>query len=340
MRLLICTQIMDKNDPIALGFFHRWVEELAKYFEHIDVICLKAGTHTLPMNVHVHSLGKEGGVNMCKYIFRFYRYLFVLRNSYDRVFVHMNPHYILLGGLWWRIAGIPISFWRNHAHMNLMTRIAAVFARKIFYTSPFACTSRYAHAVQMPVGIDLTRFTEKETHREGKIKVLFLGRLSPVKRAEIFIEAGKVLGAEYEMHLYGDDPEEGGVYLQKLKNMAGENIFFHSAIKNELTPDIYRAHDIYVNLTPEGSMDKTVLEAVACGVWVIVTNTSFSKVVSRYSILANATGVGLAEKITQVASISDKEKSELTKRAIQVVAEDHSLEKLAFLLHKYITEKV
>ena len=60
MRLLICTQAIDKNDPI-LGFFHRWVIEFAKHFEHISVICLREGTHTLPENVSVYSLGKEGG---------------------------------------------------------------------------------------------------------------------------------------------------------------------------------------------------------------------------------------------------------------------------------------
>jgi len=73
MKLLICTQMIDKNDPI-LGFFHRWVEEFAKHFEHIHVICLKEGQHTLPQNVTVHSLGKEGGESRIKYVIRFYRF--------------------------------------------------------------------------------------------------------------------------------------------------------------------------------------------------------------------------------------------------------------------------
>ena len=58
MKLLIVTQIVDKNDPI-LGFFHRWIEEFAKHVEHIEVICLKEGKHKLPSNVHIHSIGKE-----------------------------------------------------------------------------------------------------------------------------------------------------------------------------------------------------------------------------------------------------------------------------------------
>ncbi len=339
MRLLICTQMVDKNDPI-LGFFHGWLEELSKHFSEIQVICLKEGVHALPKNIHIYSLGKENGESTIKYVTRFYRYLFLLRHSYDRVFVHMNPHYIVLGGLWWSIIRTPIFFWRNHAEMNIMTRIGAYFAKKVFYTSPFACTSRYKHAVQMPVGIDLSRFTPEETKRTGKTKVLFLGRLSPVKRAEIFIDAGRVLGDTYELHVYGDDPVEGGRYAQTLKNRAGENVFFHSAVKNEDTPQLYRTHDIYVNLTPEGSMDKTVLEAVACGTWVIVTNTSFSSMLSAHSILRDTTPQGLAQKIIDSVSIPVAEKMNYTETANRAVTQNHSLEKLGILLHTYITEMI
>ena len=55
MRLLICTQAVDVNDPI-LGFFVRWIEEFAKHCEKVTVICLRKGEYTLPQNVHVHAL--------------------------------------------------------------------------------------------------------------------------------------------------------------------------------------------------------------------------------------------------------------------------------------------
>ena len=62
MKLLITTQVVDQND-LFLGFFHGWLEEFAKHFEHITVICLKEGTHSLPENVEVISLGKERGTS-------------------------------------------------------------------------------------------------------------------------------------------------------------------------------------------------------------------------------------------------------------------------------------
>ena len=96
MKLLIITQVIDKNHPV-LGFFHRWVEEFAVHCEHVHVICLQKGVFDLPVNVTVHSLGKEDGVSRATYLLRFYKNIWQLRHEYDSVFVHMNQLYVLLG---------------------------------------------------------------------------------------------------------------------------------------------------------------------------------------------------------------------------------------------------
>ena len=338
MKLLICTQAVDKEDPI-LGFFHGWIKELAKHFESIHVICLKEGIHTLPENVRVYSLGKESGENRLKYILRFYSYVWKLRGTYTRIFIHMNPHYILLSGLYWKLSRIPIFFWRNHAQMNLMTRIAAMLSKRVMFTSPFACMSVYAHGIQMPVGIDTKLFnadgerTSRDTHTK---RILFLGRLSPVKRAEIYVEAARYLQHGYEFHLYGNDPLREQKYFETLKKMSGTNVFFHPAIKNNETPDIYRAFDVYVNLTPEGSMDKTVLEAASCGVSILVSNTSFSNILHPSSLVPTVSGEELAQKISAMANLSQENKKKYSMYAQENITARHSLEKLATALYSYM----
>src|ERR1041385_8548279 len=121
MRLLVTTQAVDLNDPV-LGFFHRWIEELAKHYEHVHVICLKEGEQRLPSNVSVHSLGKEQGRSRVKYLVLFYRYIWTLRNEYDAVFVHMNQEYVLLGWKLWFLLGKRIVLWRNHKKGSFLTR--------------------------------------------------------------------------------------------------------------------------------------------------------------------------------------------------------------------------
>lgn len=338
MKLLICTQTIDKNDPI-LGFFHRWVEEFAKHFDAIQVICLKEGDHSLPKNVTVHSLGKESGESFFKYVTRFYRYLFTLQGSYDRVFVHMNPHYIMLGGIWWMLARTPIYFWRNHARMNIMTRIAARFASLVFYTSPFACTSRYAHARQMPVGIDTNLFVvheETEDKNTRPKKILFLGRVSPVKRVEVFIETAKYLSPAYEFHIYGDAPKKDLTYYETQRAQAGTNVFFHTGVTNTETPEVYRMHDLYVNLTPEGSMDKTVFEAAACGVPVLVSNTSFRGTVPEISITSDVSPKYLAERIVSILEQGTEKRQNTNTETRKLIVTNHSLAKLATMLYNYM----
>ena len=340
MKLLITTQNIDKNDPI-LGFFHRWVEEFAKHFEHIYVICLSEGEHTLPANVTVYSLGKESGENMVKYVWRFYTHLWTLNGKYDAVFSHMNPHYILLGGLVWRLQKKNIFFWRNHARMNIMTRIASVFAKRIFYTSPYACTARYAHAVKMPVGIDTERFDKEDVLKERtqKKKILFLGRLSPVKRVDLLVEVAKLLPDTHEVHIYGDAPKKDEIYGQQLRAQAGSNVYFHNAVKNTDTPAIYRAHDVFVNLTPRGSMDKTVLEASACGTMAIITNESFLNTIDPISYIEDVSVQSILDTIIRITSLDTQLYTNSMHTTRAKIIEHESLVKLGDMLYNYIHEQ-
>lgn len=336
MKLLITTQTVDRNDPV-LGFFHGWVLEFSKYFERIDIICLREGDHDLPENVRVFSLGKEEGKSLLSYVIRFYRYAWRLNSECDAVFSHMNPHYIILAGILWKVTGKRIFFWRNHAEMNLMTRIAAYFSERVFYTSPFACTARFSHAVQMPVGIDTDVFKADDTVERRENLVLFLGRLSPVKQPELFVEAVRTLPA-YEAHLYGDEPDDAIGYHAQLEARAGANTIFHTAVVNTETPKIYSACGIYVNLTPKGSMDKTIFEAAACGALVLAQNDSVRTILPKEMFLQEATPDAVRKGIEQLHNLLPERKRAYRDELRRMVVSDHSLEKLGALLYQYIAK--
>ncbi len=332
MKLLITTQAVDKNDPI-LGFFHGWLLEFAQHFERVEVICLREGEHALPAHVHVHSLGKERGVNYVRYLTRLFQNVSMLRHEYDVVFSHMNPHYIVLCGWLFALMGKPMFFWRNHAKMNVLTRIAARFARRVFYTSPFACTRVFPHAMQMPVGIDTEVFRPAVGKAAKEKPLLFFGRLSPVKRPELFIHAANML-PEYHVDIYGDVQNADAEYGDNLRHSAGKHITFHDAVTNSEAPAIYSTHEIYVNLTPEGSMDKTVLEAAACGTLVLVSNTSFKGMLPDICILSGSTAEDVRDGIVRLSALSETEKNEYRTQLQKMVREQHSLSKLVGLLQE------
>lgn len=335
MKLLITTQAVDAEDPV-LGFFHGWLTEFSNRFESIEVICLREGVHELPQNVHVHSLGKEEGVSRMTYLYRYFWYLFTLRRKYDAVFSHMNPHYIVLAGwvLWLR--RVPMYFWRNHARMNLMTRIASFFARKVFYTSRHSCTSVFPHAVQMPVGINTDLFTGSEETRRTDASILFLGRLSPVKRLDVLIDVARTLSM-YNVHVYGAAVDrDGEAYVAEQKSRASNNTYFHGPVRNDETPAIYQSFELYLNLTPNGSFDKTILEAGLCGALPIVMNESLQGILPEELILQTTDVQSICERITAVHALSVTEKKALRATIRTRIVEQHSLRKLGEELYAHI----
>jgi len=268
MKLLILTQKVDKDDPI-LGFFHRWAEEFAKNFEKVTVICLEEGEHNLP-GVKVLSLGKEKNISKFKYLLNFYRYIWQERNNYDAVFVHMNQEYVLLGWKTWWFLGKKIYLWRNHAKGNLLTRLAVLLSHKVFYTSPQSFTARFKKSIQMPVGIDTGFFKPDPMVEREPNSVLFLGRISPVKRVLEFIEWVK--DNHYDATIAGPILPEDKEYGEKVLKALTSKIKYVGPVTQEEARRLYQSHEFYVNKTPPGSFDKTILEARACDAKLVIDN--------------------------------------------------------------------
>jgi|SRR3989344_2994836 len=295
-RLLICTQAVDQDDP-ALGFFHRWLEEFAKHCEMVHVVCLKEGEHHLPENVHVHSLGKEfhQGPSLVKrawYIMRFFRYIWSLRREYDAVFVHMNPEYVALGGILWRLSGKRIGLWYVHRSVNPWLRIAVLFAKVIFTATKESMRVRTSKLKVVGHGIDTVFFSPRVGSVLEKLQLVSVGRLAPIKNCDVLIEAAATLrkgGVPVEVTFVGAPTSDAErMYTGKLHaqvaalGLSGAVHFAGASGYGEL-PDVYRRATATVNLAPTGGSDKVVLESLACGVPVFVSNKAFAPLFGEYA---------------------------------------------------------
>ena len=259
MRLLIVTQVVDSTDPV-LGFFHRWIEEFAKHAERVEVICLKEGKHALPANVRVHSLGKEKGVSRAGYIFNFYRYIRELRRDYDAVFVHMNPEYIVLGGPLWRLWGKRIALWYTHKSVDLKLRLAELFSNIIFTASKESFRLKSAKVRVMGHGIDTDFFCPDTSIARGDW-ALSVGRLMPSKRHDLAIQRAVQDGRA--LRIAGEGPERAR--LEALARKLRATVQFLGALTQTQLRDEYRTAAYLIHTSETGSLDKVVLEALACG---------------------------------------------------------------------------
>jgi glycosyltransferase involved in cell wall biosynthesis len=331
MKLLILTQKIDKNDSV-LGFFHAWVVEFAKHCEKITVICLEKGRYDFPENVKVLSLGKEDGQSRAKYIFRFFIYIWSERKRYDTVFVHMNQEYILLGGIFWKLFRKKIWLWRNHPVGSFRTDIAVFWSDKVFCTSKYSYTARFKKTKLMPAGIDTEIFKRNSEIPKEKNSILFLGRISAVKNPLAFIDALYFLrkkGVYFYASVIGDVSEKDTELYKKVRQKIAdyqldEMVNFQKGIPNGKTAEMYNRHEIYVNLTPSGSMDKTILEAMSSEAMVIVANQTFRGILPDNFLCGEKNSEELAEKLKQTFTLSETEK-ETCGKTNRKYAQKHSL---------------
>ena len=279
MHLLVVTQTIDKHDPY-LGFFHAWIEQFARHASTVTVICLQEGSHSLPDNVVVHSLGKERGGGRVVYALRFISLAWRLRGKYQAVFVHMNQEYVLLGGLLWKLLRKPVTLWRNHYAGSVLTDMALALCQRVFFTSKHSYTARNARAVRMPIGVETALYADVRTRSRSQRTLLSFGRLAPSKHIEVVIEALELLGEAappMTLTVCGTARPEDRSYAMQLEEKA-KNLSLQIAVRfipgitHEETPDLFGSHALYVNCAQSGMLDKTIFEAAASGCFILTAS--------------------------------------------------------------------
>ncbi|MFH1178311.1 MAG: glycosyltransferase [bacterium] len=257
MKLLICTQAVDVEDPV-LGFFVRWIEEFARHCEKVMVICLREGKYALPDNVKVYTIGQAG--DRMQRAAKLISVVWKHRHDYDAVFVHMNPEYIVAAGLLWRFTGKRITLWYTHKSINLKLRIAVLFAHVIFTASKESFRLKSAKVRVMGHGIDTDFFSPDSNIVRGDW-ILSVGRLMKSKRHDLAI---RIAAQENrELRIAGEGPERE--HLEALARELGARVQFLGALTHSQIRDEYRRATYLIHTSETGSLDKVVLEALACG---------------------------------------------------------------------------
>lgn len=348
--LLIITQRVDRNYDV-LSFFVEWIAEFSKKFEKVTVICLKMGEYALPDNVKVLSLGKERRVSKFSYLWNFCKYIWQERNNYDAVFIHNNPRYVLLGWPIWRILGKKISLWYAHGHVPLMLKIADKLVDIAFTSTEEGYRLNSDKLKIMGQGIDTGLFKpaiynqsldmaqdEQPMTDRRLIKVVSAGRISPSKDYETLIGAIKLLTDENVYIEIAGQPaiksDEG--YLIKLNTKIKESgltsrFVLVGPIINKELPKFLQSADIFVNMSHTGSLDKAVLEAMACGLPVLTCNEALRGVLGPYAnelVYPVKDDERLANGLRRLIAMSGEERKKLGLKLRDRVVRNHSLPEL------------
>jgi len=191
-----------------------------------------------------------------------------------------------------------------------------------------------------------------------KFIILSVGRISPVKDYETLIEAIEILTKHTissifslpgrKESLFSGKGKEAILvqiigapaldkdkkYFEKLKNLVKrkklENCikFLGPIPHNQILP-YYQNCDLFINLSQTGSVDKAVLEAMACEKLVITCNEAFANILNDKRLLFEPKNPrNLAQKIINLMNLSNEEKEKINYSLRREVIKNHNLNKL------------
>jgi len=338
------TRKIDKDDALA-GFSYDWAQklsfELKKRNSQLKIICLEKG-NTSGLEAEVYSLGKEKGAGRLKMLWNFQKLAFRLVPSVKGIFCHQNPEYTLLVAPWAKLYRKKIISWYTHKQVTWKLYLTYFLANKIFTASSLSCRLPFRRKIEIVGhGIDLDKFQPlpKSEKSESGFILLSIGRISPIKNYETLIEAIDILVHyrwfdKIKLLLVGGPAlcrdKKYFLYLKKLTQdkKLEKYIQFLGPIPHSQILPYYQKCDLFINLSQTGSLDKAVLEAMACQKLVLTCNEAFKEILPPELIFPPKNAKELSQKIVNLLTLPEEEKEKITQTLRQEVEKNHNLTKL------------
>lgn len=347
-RLLVLNLAVDLDDPI-LRFTSDWLRGLSQHVERIDVVTMTEGRHDLPAQVGVHSIGKERGLSEPRRLLKFYRLLIRLtkRHRYDACLVHMVPLFAVLATPVLRARRIRTTLWYSHGAAPPALRAAVRSVHKV------VTPTRESFPLQTPklqvVGHGVPSgwyYPDDRPPREPgtEMRLVTIGRISPVKQLEQLIDATVLAQRSscthsFTLRIVG--PPLDLQYLRALRSRVrchGAQSYIRfvgpldaAGVRRELWDA-----DVFLGASRSDSLDKSMLEAMACALPVLYSNRSAEALLAEccpeLRVEVGAEPPSFARRLIELSEMSVPNRKELGRRLRARVQAEHDLDRLCRLL--------
>ena len=179
-------------------------------------------------------------------------------------------------------AALPDFFGDRDAHRAQLDREIDL-ADEILVGSSFVRNTFVSEGIDrdrirvVPYGVDLARFSPRASPRPAgsAFRALFVGQIGERKGVSYLLDAFRAFrGSGTELHLVGDFVAGDEVYRRD------RDLFMHTAnVPQARLPQLMREADVFVFPTLVEGLGMVVIEAMACGLPVIVTPAGPDEVV-------------------------------------------------------------
>lgn len=129
-----------------------------------------------------------------------------------------------------------------------------------------------------PFGVDLSKFVVKENKQRNQRPIIGIVKyLKPIYDIELLLQAFAIIYNAREtkplLHIYGDGPLRDDLKKLAFELGIADSVEFFGTVPNTTIPDVLSSFDVFVNCSKQESFGVAVVEAMACGVPVVVTDT-------------------------------------------------------------------
>ena len=289
-------------------------------------------------------MGKEKGKNRLREFFNYLMWLKKTVPQSDGIFVHMHPVYAIIAWPFAKLYRKKLTLWYTHKAVDLKLRVAHLLVDIVFTASKESFRIKSNKVKEIGHGIDVERLSPNSlfTMKKNGHRLVSFGRIAPVKKLEVLIEAMNILinkrKLDVTLDIFGNAALPADEkYRQSLKNKIvqygfGKKVELLDAMPHtHLMQVLSSSYDIVINLSETGSIDKAVVEAASCGTIVITTNEAFKNQLPKISdklFLERNDPEKLASRIAELVALPQDEKDRLGEALRNWVATSHNLENL------------
>jgi glycosyltransferase involved in cell wall biosynthesis len=287
MRILLINFVMDRNSPV-LAWQHSVALRLAAKCERLVVLTERVGECELPDNVEVHRVPRILTTPLrmlgARWLMNIPVWSWCVRERFDAVFIHMNADWAYRLAPCWQQFGIPVLLWYAHGTVTNRLRRAHAQTACVVTSTPegFGIPSSKVRVIGQ--GIDTGLFTPPAS-RPDNATIVAVGRVSRRKKVDLMLETLAWLKANapqypFNLRIIGptltrDDRAYGAELADTVKRLElARHVTFEGPRAMSDLPAIYGSAFLHLNLSQTGSMDKTILESLACGCPTLTSNAS------------------------------------------------------------------
>ena len=302
-RLVIFNLSMNLDNHV-LANTNLWVNEFSKHFEKVHVFSTHVGRYSVPNNVCVEEIG---GGNLRKRSIAIVKLTLIAFKMYGArkdvaVFHHQSPRTAVFPGILFRIIGVKQGLWYSHSSNPPSLIGGAKIVNYVFSSTVDSIPMKSRKSIFLGHGIDTQKAlkvkSERNTKREG---ILFLGRIDRIKKLEECIIAIKESGYEdLKLTLVGPSTLSTKylIEIMELAELQKIDLAHEPPIDHD---DVFRKmanFDMFF-AGMRNSVDKSCLEAAACGCFVITSDLSSAELSGMKSFWKELLNIDVLPKVSE-----------------------------------------